>query len=574
MFKVSHFSIFLTALVLLACAGCGKTPSDAVLMNGKIYTVDSAAPWVEAVAIAKGKYIYIGDTAGAKDYIGARTQVTDLGGKMVMPSIYDAHLHPTQGAIEKLFQCSFGFEATPDQIAARVAQCVAQNPDAVWVRGGRWDSSFFDNHNIASPRRFLDAVSGDKAVFLGDDSGHNGWANTKALALMGITKETPEPVDGSYVRDPVTGEPNGVLLEGASQTVEDRLPEWSEAHFQKAALEAVRIANQFGITGLKVASSTEQVQASYHALDQRGELNAYVAISMKTPYGNREVLLDYDKLDRLKHQYKSPRVLTSFVKIYMDGVPTVARTAAMLAPYVPAEPGAPENRGLLHLEPQLLRRDLIELDRRGYTVKIHTAGDRAVKVALDAIASTRQANGHSGLRHELAHAGYIDETDIHRFAELQAVADLSPYLWHPSPIIASVIDAVGHLRGSRYWPIKDLLAADAPVLAGSDWPAAVASMNPWIGIEAMITRKDPRGETPGALWPEQAISLEQTLKIYTLDSARALLVGKQSGSIKLGKSADLIVLNHNLFDIEPEDISQTKVELTLFSGQTVYQRDR
>lgn len=573
--------ILLILTIIISLSGCGPDTeenritvesADRVLINGKIYTVNPAQPWVEAVAVSNGVYVYAGGMEGVKPYIGENTQVMDLEGKMAMPGINDGHIHPIRGGIKNLFECNFPFTSTPDEIAAKIAQCVEENPDAVWIRGGQWDSGFFDTYDIKSPRQFLDAVSGDKAVHLNDDSNHNAWVNSKALKLIGITKDTVDPDDGTYVRDPVTGEPNGLLLEGAEQAFYDQLPDWSDKQFEQAALEAVRIGNQFGITGMKDAYSPAQAQAAYKALDDLGKLSAHIATSMETPYGHRDKILDYEKLDQLRDKYKSTNVHTDFIKIFLDGVPTASRTAAMLAPYAGTDPNDENATGLLHITPELLQRDLIELDRRGYTVKIHTAGDRAVRVALDAIAATREANGDSGLSHELAHAGYIDDTDIPRFALLQTVADLSPYLWHPSPIITSVVTAVGPPRGDHYWPIKSLLQTNAPVLAGSDWPAAVESMDPWIGIEAMITRQDPRGDNPGALWLEQAISLEQALKIYTLDGAKAMRLDDKTGSIEIGKSADLIVLNHNLFDIAPQAINQTEVQLTLFAGKLVYQQ--
>jgi predicted amidohydrolase YtcJ len=241
----------------------------------------------------------------------------------------------------------------------------------------------------------------------------------------------------------------------------------------------------------------------------------------------------------------------------------------MLAPYEP-HPDYPEDfRGHLHVGEATLCRDLLEFERRGFTVKLHTAGDHSVRAALDAIESAHRASGRSDLRHELAHAGFIDPADLPRFRELNAVADLSPYMWYPSPIMNSVRGALGK-RADRYWPIRDLLESGAPLLAGSDWSAAVESMDPWIGIASMVTRRDPKGRSPGALWPEQAISLERELEIFVAGGARSLRRASQTGSIEIGKSADLIALDRNLFAIPPEQISETEVELTLFAGQIVH----
>ena len=565
-----HYGSVLVLIAQLAAAEADTAVADAIYLNARIYTGNADQPWVDAVAIRDGRFAHVGDSAGAEAYRGPATAVVDLQGAMVMPGIIDAHVHAQRGGVKSLYECNFPFSATPEQIARRVAECVADNPDALWIRGGQWDSGFFDNHQIESPRAFLDAVSADKAVLLNDDSYHNGWVNSRALALAGINRDTPDPADGTIVRNPITGEPNGLLLEGAEQKVSGLLPEWSDAEMQAGAREALRIANSFGITGLKEAYSEPRAMAAFQALEQETGLSAHLALGVQTPYGHRDGPLDYDAIDEQRDRYASPGIHTEFVKVFMDGVPTASRTAAMLEPYTPEHAHSEPHRGMLHLDPALLARDLVELDKRGYTVKIHTAGDRAVRVALDAIAAARSANGDSGLRHELAHAGYIDPEDLPRFAELEAVADLSPYLWHPSPIIDSVVGAVGSPRGGQYFPVRSLLEANAPVLAGSDWPAAVETIDPWLGIEALVTRQDPRGQFPGSFWPEEAISLADALRIFTLDGARAMRLEHTTGSIEVGKSADMIVLDRDLFAIEPQDISDTKVLRTLFAGNTVY----
>lgn len=570
---------FILCSALLFISGCSKntvntstTKADLVLTEGKIYTLNKQQPWAEAIAVKEGKIIYVGKNEEAKAYIGENTQIQNLAGRMLMPGINDAHVHPTRGGTKALFECNFAFNATPETIAARVAECVADNPGATWIRGGQWDSGFFERFDIPSPKAFLDAVSGDKAVILNDDSNHNGWANSKALALAGITKETRDLSDGTYVRDPISGELTGLLLENAEQMLSDQVPDWSTSEYIRGAAEGIRIANSFGITGMKDASATPEVMHAYKTLDGKNQFTVHMSTSIKTPYGYRDGLLDYDHIDQLREKYKSQHINTSAVKIFMDGVPTSSRTAAMIEPYTAATPDSPRVSGMLHIEPSLLAQDLIELDKRGYTVKIHVAGDRAVRVALDAISAARKANGQSNLKHELAHAGFIDEKDIKRFAELNAVADLSPYLWHPSPIIDSIIAAVGSPKGEQYWPIKSLTEAKAPLLAGSDWPAAVESIDPWVGIEAMVTRTDPKEKFSGALWPEQAISLEQALEIYTLHGAAAIGLSDKTGTIMEGKYADFIILNQKLFEIPASKISETQVLETWFEGKLVYKR--
>ncbi len=567
-----YFIAFLL-LLFIAPLALSAESADSIYFNGKIYTVSTSQPWAEALAVRNGRIASVGSDDEVLALAGADTVLHDLDGAMLLPGVTDAHVHALQGALKNIYQCNFPFSATPDEVASTLKACVEQRPDATWIRGGQWDSGFFDRFDLASPKALLDAVSGDKAVYLSDDSGHNAWLNSKALEEMGISSNTPDPEDGTIVRLAGSKEPNGVLLEGPAQAAQLKLPEWTDQELLAAASESVRLANLYGITAMKLAIAPESSMRAYQVLDSQSRLTAHVAMSMETPYGSRKTPLDYAAYDQLRDEYASPHVDPRYIKIFMDGVPTSSRTAAMLHPYTPDKEGHSAVSGELHIAPELLEQDLVELDRRGYTVKIHTAGDRSVRVALDAIAAARRENGDSGLRHELAHAGYIDGKDLPRFAAVNAVADLSPYLWHPSPIMDSVMGAVGP-QGDHYFPIKALLEADAPVLAGSDWPSAVETMDPWLGLEAMVTRSDPQGRFEGTLWPEQAISLEQAIAIFTIKGAEALRLADQTGSIEVGKSADFVVLSDNLFDIEPENISEVKVLRTVFEGETVYATEK
>lgn len=544
--------------------------ADTLLLNGFIHTVDDVTPATEALAIADGRIVALGATSDLRGLAGPHTRIIDLGGRMVMPGLIDAHCHPAKGAIADLFSCKFPFSAGADEIAARLGHFIRANPDAPCVIGGRWSSDFFTRNPIPSPREWLDHQAQGRAVYLRDDSGHNGWANSAALALIGVTQDTPDPKGGTIVRDPATGRPTGLLLEEADAQARNRLPDWTPAQYEAGVRAMVRLANSYGITGITDADASEQLLHAYQAVDQAGALKLHVAAAISTPYGHRTTPLDYAHIERLRDQYRAPHIDTRFVKIYEDGVPTSARSAAMLEPYLPDERFPDGYRGVLHVDEATLTRDLVELEKRGFTVKLHTAGDRSIRVALNAIEAAHAASGHQDLRHELSHAGFIAPEDLPRFRQLNAVADLSPYLWHPSPIMQSIAAAVGE-RVARYWPIRDLLDSGAPLLAGSDWPAAVASMNPWLGIQAMVTRRDPAGITPGAHWPEQSIGLEDAIRIFTIQGARALRREAITGSLIPGKSADLIVLNQHLFEIAPDDIAATQVEMTLFAGEIVHQ---
>lgn len=547
----------------------GTPAADLLLLHGSIYTVDKAHPWVQAVAVRAGKIEFAGSDAAAERYRGPTTQVVDLKGQFAMPGLIDIHQHPVMGGLKTLYECKFPFTAKPDEVAAAVKACAAKAAPGAWIRGGQWGSSFFVQNKIASPRGLLDAVSGDHPVYLYDDSGHNGWANSAALKAAKVDKSTPDPAGGSIVRD-AQGEPNGVLLETGARVFDKVIPGWTEEQFKAAALEAVREGNQYGLTAMKDAGAPfDSSGLAFSTLDKAGKLTMDVAVCNRTPYGDRHAPLDYAAIEKQRDLYRTAHVHTEFVKLFLDGVPTEARTAAMLAPYVADAAHGDHYKGEGHIDPQTLAHDVTELDKRGFTVKMHAAGDGSVREGLDAVEAARKANGNSGLHHELAHAGYVDPRDIPRFAKLDVVPDFCPIIWYPSPIIQSVLNAVGP-RGQHYWPTKDLLKAGAFIATGSDWPAAVPDQNPWMGIEALVTRKDPRGITPGTLWPEQAVSLDDALRIYTLNGARALRLESRVGSIEPGKSAQIIVLDRNLFKIPADDIGDTKVKMTYFEGRLVY----
>jgi len=547
--------------------------ADVIFVGGDVYTMSATQSRAEALAIRSGRIIAVGSNRDIRQLARRGVKVVNLRGAFVMPGIVDGHVHPVTGGLKALYECSFPFTATPAQIESAVGACAKRIPAGTWIRGGQWDSGFFDTHKIESPRAFLDRITDRHPVVLVDDSLHNGWANSAALKAMGIDATTPDPDGGKFVRD-AAGLPNGLMIENAyRQIFRPKLPSWTADQIRAAAAEANRIANAYGITAVKDANALNEYVEAYHTLDQSGQLKMHVATSLTTPTGSRVAPLDYAALESMRDRFQSGHVHTAFVKLFLDGVPTPARTAAMIAPYVPDATYGSGFTGEMNFGIGTLARDIVELDRRGFTVKIHTAGDRSVRSALDAIEVARRINGDSGRRHELAHAGFIDPKDVPRFSQLDVVADFSPILWHPSPIVRSIISAVGE-RGRSYWPTRTLLESGATLLAGSDWPAAVPDQNPWIGIEAMVTRRDPRATSDEALWAAEAVGLEAALKLYTAGTARALRLDDRIGSLEVGKSADFIVLDVSPFNMPIENVGDTQVRETYFEGQRVFVRSK
>ncbi len=570
---VSMCHVPLLAAAAVANAAVPAQPADLVLVHGAVYTQDANHPWAESVAVRDGRYVAVGTDAEVRALAGPHTRVIDLRGKMLMPGLIDAHVHAAEGGAELLYNCNFAPSFSAEQIKAALAECHRKAKPGVWMRGGSWDSDFFAHQKIPSPRRWLDAIVGDRPVTLKDDAHHNTWASSAALRLAHVGADTPDPAGGRFLREADGREPNGIALEAAAEKVDSAAPPHTPEELRRAVLHSQDLAHGFGIVGIKEADSGEPTIASYHEVEQAGKLSLYVTncistfAQQKTPDSH----LDFQSFERIRSTYAGTLMKADCVKFYLDGVPTPARTASMLDPYLPDEKGV-VTHGLLHVNPPVLAADVIEFDRRGFTVKMHAAGDGSVREGLDAIAAARKVDPHSAYRHELGHASFIAPEDIGRFAALNAVADESPALWYPSPVVDAVAAAVGKERSRRFWPMRALVESHAPMSAGSDWPAVAASINPWGAIEAMVTRADPFTNGKEKLWPEQGITLAEALRIYTLGGAAALRREADTGSVVVGKSADFVVLDHNLFKIPATAISDVRVEMTYFQGRDVYSR--
>jgi len=573
-------NVYKTALLAALLSACNNQagpnvlsdPADTVFTNGKIYTLDDTKPWVEAVALKDGKIIEVGTSDAVKSQIGERTQLVDLGGRMAMPGINDAHAH-MYGGLKEIYQCLFSAELSPDEIRPILEDCVSRAKPGEFVMGGYWASSFFDKNDIPSPRGWLDDISSGIPIILADDSGHNSWANTAALDMVGFNAPGLEIAGGTIVLG-ADGKPNGMLLEAPSYKAEDIFNKlWSEEQEITGLKHTLSLLAKYGITGLKDAATYEKEVKFLHKIDKSEGLSAYIVAAQRTFEDTDDKTdLDFNHHEKIRDTYRSENLDTAHIKLYLDGVPTSSRTAAMMEDYAPdaAHPNAPATNGVLHLDPENVNAFVTELDKRGFVIKIHAGGDRSVHVALNAFEAARKANGSSGKMHEIAHAGFIVESDLPRLAKLNVSPDISPYLWFPSPVIENVRSVVTGEQRDSFFPNRTFMNAGATITAGSDWPSVSPTPSPWPGIEATISRKNPYGKAEGVYSPEERLTLEETLQIFTINGAKSLLIDDRAGAIKTGYDGNLIVLNHNLFEIPVEDISETQVEQTWYRGKLVH----
>ena len=564
-----------SALFIMACAErsdeAAVSPpvlADAIYINGRVYTLDPQRPWGEALAIRGDRLLAVGTVAEVQALAGDETEVVDLQGRMVMPGIHDMHAHLSQAGTKELFECGFPFTLGVEEIVAKVASCTSQLPPGAWVRGGQWAMELLDAE-LPPSWELLDAVAPNNPVLLIDSTVHAVWVNSVALDKLGISDATADPQGGSIARNPDTGAATGILYDNAAYEQIAKLPVYSPEQMQAALAWSVGQFNAVGVTAIRDAMVDAAALAGYQALDESGDLTAHIATSLAWkmawagPQGGLEQTI------AARQDFASENVHVDFAKLMLDGIPP-AQTAAVLEPYLPDGKHPEGHRGYLTQSPESLMEDITYLDEQGISVKMHATGDRSARAVLDAVAAARKANGPSGLWHEVSHAEMIHPDDIQRFAELNVVAEMCPILWYPSPLHGMMEASLGKQRSDRFWQVKTLSEAGVLINYGSDWPSVVPSASPWPGIEAMVTRRDPYGVNPGSLAPEEAMDLAGVLQIFTINGARSIYQDKDTGSLAVGKYADFIVLDRNLFDIDPQAISDTQVLQTVFRGKTVY----
>lgn len=568
--RVSRAIRHLPAVVALALlAGCDARPgADLVLEGGRIYTVNAQSDWAEALAVRDGVIVAVGDRAAVSELIGDKTEVIDLQGRLVLPGIIDQHAHPFYAGEEPLFQCRVAFDASFDELLSAVAQCSRETAEDDWIVGSAWGSHLIETLSTGEALESLDAVSAGRPVIFRDDTAHNVWANSRVLELAGIDASTEDPDRGVIVKDPQTGAPTGLLLETAAKLAQRAIPPRSAEDDAAAAAYGARTLNSFGVTSFLDAAVPPRIAAAYARLDREGRLTARVGLAFSDGLLTVHAPESLSEIVAGREAFASENVLTDYVKLFLDGVPT-SWTSAFLKPYLPTEAYGADFHGETHYSQERLNELVTAFDAQGLTIKIHAAGDASLRMALDAVEAARAANG-GGKIHQIAHAGYIHGDDLPRFAELRVVADASPILWFPTPILTVIENTLGAERANRWWPFRELTDSGAIVAAGSDWPAATPIPDPWTGLEALVSRRDPDGRLAGALWPEQALSLEEAVRVYTINGAIAMNINAETGSLEVGKSADFIILDRNIFTVPVDDISETAVLSTFFRGALVH----
>jgi predicted amidohydrolase YtcJ len=546
------------------------TKAAAIYEQATILTMQPGALHAEAMAVdATGRVMAVGTSEDIAVLAGPGTHRQSLHGAFVMPGLIESHTHALWGACRDLFDAYVGYTASTDQLAGAVRTRAAELPAGTWITGGPWRLDMRADLGM-TPRDWLDQIAPAHPVALTDTTQHAMWANSAALDAAGIGPQSPDIPGGVIERDS-DGTPTGMLAEAGCAALR-RLTAWTPQQLSQACDYASRYLNQLGYTAFKEPMADEATLAAYADAVDTGRMNLHVAAHITAYSPLTEAVVSPDVVARLRTQYARPELRLDYAKLFLDGV-APAYTASFLAPYLPKagyDPATHDPDSTLLLCPRQINETVTALDALGFCVKMHAVGDNAVRKGLDAIAAARAANGTGGPRHEIAHSTFVDDADLPRFAALDAIAEVSPKLWMPNAGTAAQGAVLGAARLGQVHRIKSMLAAGAEVIFGTDWPAAAPDANPWTGLAGMITRTDPTGRYPGAVAPDEAISLEAALPLFTVNGARAMGMAGQIGTLTPGAWADFIVLDRDIRAITANEIAATKVRQTFFKGVIVH----
>ena len=560
--------IFIQLIALLIFTGCSNhTYQEAhlVLTNGKIYTVNELQPWAEAVAIKDGRFMFVGSNEDVKVYIGDQTKVIDLDGKFVMPGFHDTHVHLEQaykGDILDEQMLTFPVDVySIKDLQKLLKEYADKNPDLDVLFAQNLPQDIFPNS--APTKEFIDEVIPDRPVVILSDTEHEGLLNSMALDIEGVVASTPAPPGGTIDKDS-NGEPTGYFREMAAGIWAWKYyPQISPEEHMQGLKATIAYLNSIGVTSVKQQHAKNPIAFAASGLEEAEELNARIALSWtwKGPLEPMPIE-EQEKMISERGRFSSDMIKTEFVKLSLDG--NVGTTGYVLEPYIGTESiGLP----VFPVDEDLFA-EVEKFDRMGLGISAHATGDAANRQLIDAVDYVNKKYNEVIGRHQLAHASLIHPDDYSRLKDLDITAEFSPVVWFQTPYTIAVTPLLGPDRMSRWYPMKSVIENGGRIALASDGP--LMWQDTFTRLQGAITRKEPGIDDTEALAINEAIDLKEAIKAMTLNSAYIMNQDDQVGSIEIGKYADIIVLDKNLFEIPVEEISTTKVNKTMLVGRIVY----
>lgn len=588
--------ILVMVLTLSACGG-EKEPSNIIIKNASVYTVDEEASTAEAVVIKDGVIEFVGSEKEAMEYEDGDSKVIDADGNTVLPGNVDSHMHPAESAIQYCFEIGLQEYASDKEYAEAIKGFIEEHPDQEVYTGGGYSRAFYDS--VGPRKETLDKICDDKPIILISADGHSKWVNSKAMELAGITKDTEDPEGGIIARDPETGEPAGLLVESAANLVEDLMPEYTVEQYKEAIAWLQGWLNERGITTIydgMIPLDNENYYKAYAEMAEAGELTVRVrgAWHLAPEMGTEEELMAMiDKGIELSEGFKTDYFQVIGFKFFADQVLEEA-TAYIDGEYSEEYGGG---SGIKVWDDQLLADMFTKIDKAGYQIHVHQIGNAAATYALDAIEKARQANGDQGTRHTFVHTQYVSDENIQRMADLGVTAVIAPYWAVRDDYYYDIyVPAVGQEAADSMYPENSFVKAGLNVATHSDffvtepdmgwlYYSAVTRTLPqkihdiWYGDSKDYVRTTDPGYTAkgdeyviGPLKPyDEAMKLEDIVKASTYGGAYASYMEDEIGSIEAGKKADILILDRNIFDIDIEKVAELAVDATIFDGKVVYE---
>ena len=552
---VLHSALFLILLFPAFVPAQSKPAADLIITNAKIWTVDQSRPTAEAVAVLGDRITAVGSNQDVDGWRGPKTQVIDAAGNLLLPGFNDAHVHFVSGG-KQLDSIQLNDATSSQEFARRVGERAKVTAKGEWILGGNWDETKWNPPEMPT-KELIDALAPDTPAFVSRYDGHMGLANSVALRLAGITAKTPDPPGGTIVRD-AQGTPTGALKDAATEYIDKVIPPLSHDQRVKAVKRALRYAASVGVTSVQHMDASYADIAVYAELLQRGELTTRIyAAPLITQ------VEDQAKIG-VRHAFGGPYLRIGALKAFADGS-LGSGTAYFYEPFL----NQGNNRGLLsdEMHPISLMRDrYMTADAAGLQICTHAIGDEGISTILDLYADVVKAHGEAERRFRIEHAQHMAVKDFDRFAQLHVIASVQPY--HAIDDGRFAESHIGHDRASRTYAFRTFLDHGVHLAFGTDWE--VAPLDPLLTVYAAVTRATLDGKNPNGWFPEQKLSVAETIEAYTMGSAYAEFQENGKGSITPGKLADMVLLSDDIFSIDPGRIRDTKVLKTFVGGKLVY----